>query len=392
MRAALDIAQKDLRQKVRDRSALFLAVLAPLGLAFLFTMMIPSSDGFHTTWVVVDLDGGPIASALREGPLKGIADAGVADISTAATEAEARAQVEAGTVDAAIVIPAGFSDAAQTGKPARLAVVGGPSALSSEVARSVLTGFGTEIAAVQVGVVSVLQATGTGHDDPATLARLAEAALAIPAPIAVDEAATSDRQASSKTYYGASMAVLFVFFAAQFGVVGLLAERRNGTLARMLASPVAPSTILFGKVLVSFVLAAVSMGVVVLATTQLMGASWGDPVAVTALVLATAAAATGIATLVVGFARTEEQAGGAIAIVAMSLAVLGGSFFPLSQAPESLVALSVITPHAWFLRGVGDLAAGGGIDTVLTPLAILLAVAAVTGGLGLARARRVVVP
>jgi ABC-2 type transport system permease protein len=188
------------------------------------------------------------------------------------------------------------------------------------------------------------------------------------------------------------MAVLFVFFAAQFGVVGLLAERRNGTLARMLASPVAPSTILFGKVLVSFVLAAVSMGVVVLATTQLMGASWGDPVAVTALVLATAAAATGIATLVVGFARTEEQAGGAIAIVAMSLAVLGGSFFPLSQAPESLVALSVITPHAWFLRGVGDLAAGGGIDTVLTPLAILLAVAAVTGGLGLARARRVVVP
>jgi ABC-2 type transport system permease protein len=113
---------------------------------------------------------------------------------------------------------------------------------------------------------------------------------------------------------------------------------------------------------------------------------------VTALVLAAAAAATGIATFVVGFAKTEEQAGGAIAIVAMSLAVLGGSFFPLSSAPEGLAALSNLTPHAWFLRGVNDLAADGGIGTVLGPLAILVAVAVISGGLGLARARRVVVP
>jgi ABC-2 type transport system permease protein len=134
------------------------------------------------------------------------------------------------------------------------------------------------------------------------------------------------------------------------------------------------------------------MGVMVLATTALLGASWGDPMAVAGLVIATAVAATGIATLVVGFARTEEQAGGAIAIVALSLAVLGGSFFPLSQAPEGLAAISNITPHAWFLRGINDLTAGGGIDTVAVPIAALLVVGLITGGLGLARARRVVVP
>jgi ABC-2 type transport system permease protein len=188
------------------------------------------------------------------------------------------------------------------------------------------------------------------------------------------------------------MAVLFLFFAAQFGVVGLLAERRTGTLARMLASPVAPSTILLGKVLVSFVLCVVSMTVMVAATTLLMGASWGDPIAVAALVLAVSASATGIATLVVGFARTEEQAGGAIAIVAMSLAVLGGSFYQISQAPEGLASLAIVTPHYWFIRGINDLAAGGGIEAVVTPVALLLAVGLVAGGLGLARARRVVTP
>ena len=101
-------------------------------------------------------------------------------------------------------------------------------------------------------------------------------------------------------------------------------------------------------------------------------------------------AASGIALLMVGLARTEDQASGLTAIVAMTLSVLGGSFFPMTQAPEELARLSVFTPHAWFLRGINDLASGGGIGIVLPSLAVLLGVAAVTGGLGLWRARRVV--
>jgi ABC-2 type transport system permease protein len=391
MRAALVIAAKDLRQKIGDRSALFLAVLAPLGLAVLFSQMIPSQEGFHATYVVVDLDGGPIAQGLRSGPLQGMADAEVATITVADSEAAGRAQVDAGDADAAIVIPAGFSAAIQAGEPGRLLVIGGPATLSVEIARSVLAGFGSEVTAVQVGIRTALAATGSGPE-PSLLARLADDALAIPAPIAVSANATTERQASSTTYYGASMAVLFVFFAAQFGVVGLLAERRTGTLARMLASPIGPGTILFGKVLVSLVLAVVSMSVVVVATTILLGASWGNPAAVAGLVFGTAIAATGIATLVVGFARTEEQAGGAVAIVALTLGVLGGSFFPLSQAPEGMATLSLMTPHAWFIRGINDLAAGGGPEAVAGSILVLLAVGAVTGGIGLTRARRVVTP
>ena len=123
-----------------------------------------------------------------------------------------------------------------------------------------------------------------------------------------------------------------------------------------------------------------------------MGADWGDPLAVAALVLAVALAATGIATLIVGFARTEEQAGSFIAVVAMTLAVFGGSFFRMSQAPEGLAVLSIFTPHAWFLRGIDDLAAGGGIAVVAPSLLVLVAVGLVTGGLGLLRARQVVAP
>ena len=391
MNAALVIAVKDLRQKLRDRSVLLMAVLAPLGLAFLFSTMLPSQDTFHTAYAVVNLDDGEVARGLVDGPLAGLAAAGVADLVTTATEADARAAVEAGDVGAAIVIPAGFTTAIQAGQPTQLLVIGGPSTLPAEIARSVLVGFGSQVTAVQVAVGTAIAASGEAPD-PALARELAAAAVAAPAPIVLRASETSDRSASSKTYYGASMGVMFVFFAAQFGVLSLLAERRNGTLARMLAAPIAPATILLGKVLVSIVVASISMTVIVLATTFLMGADWGDPLAVAALVLAVALAASGIATLIVGFAKTEEQAGSFIAVVALTLAVFGGSFFPMSQAPEAMTALSFFTPHAWFLRGVNDLAAGGGIAVVGPSLAVLVGVGVVTGGIGLLRARQVVAP
>ena len=392
MHASIAIAVKDLRQRIRDRSAILMSIVAPFGLAFLFSAMLGGGDqaAFHTSYVVVDLDHGSLASAIIDGPLAGIRDAGVADLSTAATEAEARAKVEDGSVGAALVIPAGFSDAVSAGKEASLTVIGRASAvLSAQVLRSILDGFAGSVEGIQLAVATVAVSSGVAPDAAGAQALVAEAMAQAPA-VTVEQGDTSNRTAPASTYYAASMAVMFVFFAAQFGVMGLLTERRTGTLGRILASPITPRDVLIGKILVSIVMAVVSMGVIVVGSTLLMGARWGDPLAVAALTVAIATSASGIALLVVGFARTEDQAGGLIAIVALTLAVLGGSFFPMSQAPDALSRLSVITPHAWFLRGVNDLAGGGGIALVVPSLLVLLAVGFVTGGLGLLRARRVV--
>jgi ABC-2 type transport system permease protein len=391
MHPAFVIAGKDLRQKVRDRSAILLSVVAPFVLAAMFATMLPRDEGdYHTSWAIVDEDGGPIAAALLAGPLAALDEQDVVDLVRLTDPAEARAQVDRGMVGAAIVIPAGFSDAVTAGSAAALAVTVSPdSPLSGQVARSVLAGFASRLEATQLAVATTLATTGV-DPDPALLARIVAATDAEPEPVAWVTTDTADRKADTATYFAASMAVLFVFFAAQFGVMGLLAEKRNGTLARMLASPIAARSVLLGKVLVSITLAVVSMSVIVVGTTALLGARWGDPLAVAALIVATALSASGIALLVVGFARNEDQAGGLIAIVAMTLAILGGAFFPMSQAPEGMARLSLLTPQAWFLRGINDLAGGDGIGVVLQPVIVLVSIGLVTGALGLARARRVV--
>ena len=102
-------------------------------------------------------------------------------------------------------------------------------------------------------------------------------------------------------------------------------------------------------------------------------------------------AAMGITALVTTLGRTEEQAGGWNAIVAVTLGILGGSFFDLSQAPELLSRLSFLTPHAWFLEGLDQLAAPSAtLADLALPLAALMAFAVITGGIGLARARGLV--
>ncbi|MDH4333719.1 MAG: ABC transporter permease [Chloroflexota bacterium] len=395
MHAALLIAAKDLRQRVRDRSAIVVAVIAPFALAAIFGMLI--RDGgteFTAHYAIIDDDGGPIAAAFIDGPMAALADpeTGVAEIVDVASEAEAREQVDAGELDAVILIPAGFSDAVLAGGGAKLAIIGNTdSTLGTEVARAVSSAFMDELAAIRLSVAAVLEAQGR-TPDPAYAAELAERAQQSATPVTLAGTLADSRQMGATTFYAASMAIFFLFFTAQFGALSLLGERRGGTLPRLVAAPIPPWAIVAGKALGSFVLAAVAMAVLVASSTVLLGATWGDPLAVATLVLGAVVAAMGITALITTLSRTEEQAGNLNSIAAVSLAILGGAFFPLGRGPDILQQVSLLTPHAWFLRGISDLGpAGTGIGTVLLPIAALFVIGLGTGAIGLARAGRLVV-
>jgi ABC-2 type transport system permease protein len=393
MRAALVIAAKDLRERLRDRSAFVLAIAAPFGLAAIFGQLIPSGgDAFHASYAYVDMDDSDVSAAFLNGPLTAIQEAGIADIEVVESIDEARAAIEAGDAAAAALVPAGFGEAVIGGEAATIAIIGDTNAgLATDILRSLAEGYAGELEAVRLSVATVAAAEG-GSADPARLAELAAAAVTTPSPISVVDAEAELRQMPPTTFYAASMAIFFLFFTAQFGILSLLAERRQGTLPRLVAAPIPPWSIVAGKAIGSFILGIVAMAVLVTASTFLLGAEWGDPIGVTALVLAAVIAAMGITALITTLARTEEQAGGWNAIVAVTLGILGGSFFDLSQAPELLSRLSFLTPHAWFLQGLDEMAAPSFtlVDLAL-PIAALLGIGVVSGAIGLLRARDLVV-
>lgn len=394
--AALHIALKDLKQRVRDRSAFLWGIVAPLGLAAIFSLLFGPISDIEVSFAVADLDQGTVAAAFVE-QLDTLEQEGILTLEVADTAAAAEGLVEDGSVDAAFVIPAGFTASVSAGAAVEVEVIGNvDQAIGTQVARSVAAGFAGEINTVGAAACTVL----TARDEPCagapSLGTLAAAALADPAftdnPATLVDSPAASKELSSETFYSAAMAILFLFLTVQFGVLGLLEERQNGTMLRLLAAPISSRSIVAGKALTSFVLGIVSMTVLVVGTTLLLGAEWGNSLGVAVMVLAGVIAAMGIMFVVAAFARTPEQASNLQAIIAFVLAMLGGTFFPIAQVGGFVAKLSLLTPHAWFLRGLGDLAAGGGVGAVF-PAALYVALfGIITGGLAQLRIGRVLQP
>jgi ABC-2 type transport system permease protein len=391
MGAAMTIAARIIRQRIRDRSAIVFSIVTPIGLALAFSVLIPNEfSSFRTHFVVVDQDYGAATQVLVDEVLGALVKADVVDLESMADETAAAEAVRDGRAGAAIVIPAGFSDSVQAGSPAQIRILGGEAAVSLEVARSAVSRFVDNLGAVQLMLAT--NARLGGSIDPAAVGA-AQASIHDPAPITVVDSNVASRQAGLATFYGAAMAIMFVFFATQYGALAILADRQVGTMNRLLAAPISPLAILLGAALASFVLGLISMSVLVVATTVLQGAAWGPPLLVAALIVAAVCAAMGISMLVGSIARTPQQAGGLNAIVAISLSAIGGVFIPVSQAPEQLAQLSQFTPHFWFLRGIDTLAAStAGLGDIVPSLGILLVMGVATGALGMTRARRALVP
>ena len=381
MRAALVIARKDLRQRLRDRSAVLMAIVVPLVLASIFGLIFRNVTSGHVTFTfgVVDQDRGPAARAFVLQGLRPLERDGHVHVVRERTPAAARDAVNRGSVAAVFVLPAGFSQAIGHGGSPRLRVLGNvDQPIGAQVAQSIARSYA---AAIDTG-------------------RIAAAALHVPAspalfasvrnPVRLADVSTRSRQLSVGTFYAAGMAVFFLFFTVQFGISSILEERRDGTLARILVAPIPRVAVLAGKLLTSILLGVVSMTVLALATHFLLDAHWGNPVGVAILIVSGVLAATAVMTLVATVAQTPDQAGAWQAMVALVMGMLGGTFVPVSQAGGVLATLSLMTPQAWFLRGIDDLGGGAGAAAVATPAAAILAFAAVIGSLALLRIGRLV--
>lgn len=372
----LTIAGKDLRQRFRDKSILVLGIVVPLALTLILSNLIPNDESdFSTTLVVVDLDGAGTGAQLTEA----LSDSSL-EVETAATREAAVDLINDGSASSGIVIPEGFSAATQSFSPAELEVLGNPGAqVSTLIAEAVASGLASEVETVQLAIA----ATG-GADPLGTIDVIGQT----PSPITLEEVAVGDRQLDFVTYMSIGMAIFFLFFTVQFGILSILEEQREGTMARLLAAPLSPAELLIGKTLSSVTVGVVSMAVLVVGSTLIMGADWGNPFGVVILSLAGIISAMGIGALLGTVAKTAEQANSYAAIVAVTLGLLGGAFFPVAQASGALAALSKISPHSWLLRGFGDNTGSGRMGDVLIAAGVVLLTGLIPGAVALSRRDR----
>lgn len=366
----------DLRQRVRDRSVLIFSLVVPLALMSVMNLTMGDVGELELEPVTVAASV-PEGDRLGEALVGALSSTGVVEVTVEAVAAdEVQELARDGHAALGVVVPEGFTADVQRGAVATVDLVEGDGAgLETDVLLSVVRAVLDQLA-VGAHTAAAAARAGVPHDELAALAE--QAATQAPA-VNLSQGETASEQLSVSGALVAGQAGLFLLFTVGFGVLALVIEREQGTLARLHSMPMTPGLVVAAKGLVGYILGVVATTVLLTAGSVLFDVSFGSPVVVAVLVLCAVAAATSLMFIIARVARTAEQAGIAQSILAIVLGMAGGAFFPIAGTGLTGRLLD-LNPVAAFTRGLGISSGGGGLSDIGVPVAILLGFAVVAVG------------
>jgi ABC-2 type transport system permease protein len=366
-----------LRRRVRDRSAVLTVLVAPLAIAAILGFAFAGNAS--TGSVPIGVTGA--SPALVRAAVQASQLPPNVSVHFVAGEDALKREVADGTLDGGIAVRRGHKSLGHllipmvapgaTPSPGFDVVDRGNALIGQEYAESLAAGLASRLYAGRLY-------RGTATDTAA---------------ISIQTGMLGNGGKAVLNYFAPSIAVVFLFIGSGLGMRSLLMERATGTLARLVAAPIRPRSIVWGKLLAIALTGLSSILVVWGVTAAVFGADWGAPLGVLLMCLGATAAVCGLGTFLTSFARTAQEAFAASLIVGLVLALLGGNLLPPGALPEFLQVLSLGTPNGWALVGFGRLALlHDPASSVLGPFAVLCVIALVTGGLAMTRIRRMVTP
>jgi ABC-2 type transport system permease protein len=184
------------------------------------------------------------------------------------------------------------------------------------------------------------------------------------------------------------MALMFLMFATALGGRSFLAERSQGTLPRLLVSPITPAQVQAGKTGGTFMTGVTQMLILIGGSALIFGLRWGDWLGVLVLVLAAVLAATGWGMLIAALARTPGQVMSIGSAIMLVFGILSGTFINVEAMPAWYRLAAKISPNAWGMDGFTTLALGGSLADILPVVAALLVMGVILFGATLIIMRR----
>ncbi len=266
-------------------------------------------------------------------------------------------ELERGDIEGFVAFPADFSEGVFSGQPVVLEVIVGSGSVEAEAA---LTGFARSIAgnvSVAGNALRAIREIAAGN--PALIQNADMTALMRgPTPIIGFEVERVGevRPFKSSNFTLPGYLTMFVFFAAALSAEAIARERQTHTLERLMSNGTRRESIIFGKFIGALyrgVMQLVVMWTVgIFAFNIDLGVS---PLAVVLLSMLMALAAASFGVLLASFVNDVKTAATAGVLVSLTLAPLGGSWWPLFITPQWMQSLAKLTPHGWANGGFNKL-------------------------------------
>lgn len=416
VRGALAITWKELQVTVRDRGLLAVLFLLPLIFASLFSLSQQGSVDESTGATALRVDvfvvnedegrfGRQVADALGRVPLLDTLELASAD--------EADRRVGEGERAAAIVIPAGFSEALDAYEQADVEVIVDP--VQQAIAGAVIgvTNFAVSPAALQgelsQGVRTYMSETGAldgatpeqvqafeAQTVGAIMTQLQAMQSAPPISVmAVGLEGQADREPVNLfDLFMPAFAVMFAFFLT--GHIGetFHRERDAGTFRRLLASPLSRASIVAGPMLAFVIIVVLQVVFLFGIGASLFGMDIGDSLlGLLAVSVSLGLVVSSLGLLLGVLTRTGRQADILGTLIAFVLPFISGIFPMTGLRPEYLAegvlgSIGMFLPHMHAAEGYRLVMSGEGTaETVLVQVGFLLLFAVIFFALALRRLR-----
>lgn len=185
--------------------------------------------------------------------------------------------------------------------------------------------------------------------------------------------------------------VTFLLLGLLLGVsLGLFDERDWGTFDRIRAMPIASRNVLLGKLTARFIVGMAQMILLFAVGYLFFGMSLGpQPWALLLPIASIVFAGTAFGLIIAGVARTRDSVLPLGAIVIMSMAAVGGCWWPIDLEPRWMRTVALALPTTWAMESFNDLMIRQrGVEATLKPTAVLVAYALAYLAIGLWLFRR----
>lgn len=424
MTAFFALIRKDLILFRSDRRALIVSLLLPIVIgAFMGSLTGGTGKGSAIDVALVQQDAGPVGTRIAAG-LKSDPNLHL----TLMTLAQARQAVRKGDQNVAIVIPAGFGDAAgeaffssaakpeiallyDPSKPAVLAMVKGmlTQQVMQVVSAEMFSGPAGEKLAER-GLERLDEAADQNPDNAALrdmlegvhkyqqrlhadggAGKVQRAGLSMPFTTR-DEGLSAGPAGVAYNGYAHSFAGMGVQFILFMGVdmgIGILLARRSGVWNRLLAAPVTLTTVLLARAASAAIIAFGLLCVIFAAAVLVFGVHISSVAGFAGLAISFALMTAGFGLLIAALGKTPEAARGIAVFATLVMVMLGGAWMPSFMFPAWMQQATLVMPTRWAVDGLDAVTwRGFGLDAVLPAIGVLLAFAVAFGALAIWKFRR----
>jgi ABC-2 type transport system permease protein len=421
MTALLALIRKDLILFLSDRRRVAISLVLPILIGGFFGYVMGGSGSKGTIDVaLVQQDDSAISGKIAAG-LKADSNLHLTDMPLE----QARAAVTKGKQSVAIVIPAGFGAAAGdamfgvTEKPqigllydpsqkAALAMVKGmlTQQVMQVVSADMFGGQGAtrmadrglqsldKSARDDADATALRHLLGSVKDYQATKHEPGKAsATGLSTPFTTREERMSAGPAvagyNGYAHSFAGMAVQFILFMGIDMGIGVLLAQRSGVWNRLLAAPVALSTLLLARAASTAVIAFGLLCAIFAVAYLVFGVHVASVAGFAGIALGFAAMTAGFGLLIAAFGKTPEAARGISMIATLLMVMAGGAWMPAFLFPAWMQKVSLSMPTRWAVDGLDAVTwRGFGLEAVAPGVAALMGFALVFSALAVWKFRR----